>query len=55
MIYSGAAPGHHVNLLTGWFKHDFDFVVFDRRKFQLTTRENLTIRQEPFTDRTARV
>ena len=54
VIYSGAAPGHHVNLLTGWFKHDFDFVVFDRRKFQLTTRENLTIRQEPFTDRTAR-
>ena len=54
VVYSGAAPGYHVNLLSGWFKHDFDFVVFDRRKFDLTTRENLTIRQEPFTDKTAR-
>jgi hypothetical protein len=54
VLYSGAAPGHHVNLLSAWFRSDFNFVVFDHRKFELTTRENLTIRQEPFTDKTAR-
>ncbi len=54
VLYSGAAPGHHVNILCGWFRKDFDFVVFDWRKLELTTRENLTIRQESFTDKIAK-
>jgi cap2 methyltransferase len=52
VVYAGAAPGTHIKKLATMFP-DLDFVLFDPAPFNLMETEQITLRQEMFTDEVA--
>jgi hypothetical protein len=53
VVYAGAAPGTHIQFLSSLFPK-IHFVCFDPANFTVRKTDHITLRQEMFTDTTAR-
>jgi len=54
VVYAGAAPGRHTNFLAAALFPKLKFILIDPSNFDAWETSRLTIRQEFFTDNTAR-
>lgn len=52
IVYAGAAPGIHINLLIRMFPNHV-FHLYDPAKFEIVSSERVTVHREMFTDETA--